>query len=314
MPGSEPKSQHFVQKAYLDSFSIPRPGKRSDKSFLWVYSPKKEVRSQTTKECATENYFYCFDKDGTRSFDVEHTLAGFEDHSLPLLLRAQLGLLPESTQDRLTLAGYIGLAAARTPRAKSIFNRVAIEAQVNALRELTNVPGKLEALLREREIETGEKIDPDEERRKLKAGKMRGAIEERNWSLSCMFEQTLRLQSRFMEMDWTLIRAERAFFLTSDVPVLLSNPLQSDDVQKPAGSPDFVFPISRDICLTGGGDFGGENLVTTDAAQVRKINLAVIKSADRFVFSPFTSPYVQQKLDQSFEAREASKVSDVIQL
>jgi hypothetical protein len=64
----------------------------------------------------------------------------------------------------------------------------------------------------------------------------------------------------------------------------------------------------------GGTGFGREDLVDTDAAQVRKINLALIKRADRFVFSPFRAPYVQQKLDQSFEIREVSKVSDVIHL
>lgn len=122
------------------------------------------------------------------------------------------------------------------------------------------------------------------------------------------------MQSRLVKMDWTLIRAKGAFFLTSDFPVLLSNPLQSGHVHKGAASPDFVFPISRDTCLAGGTGFGSEDLVVTDAAQVRKINLALIKRADRFVFSPFRAPYVQQKLDQSFEIREASKVSDVIQL
>lgn len=207
------------------------------------------------------------------------------------------------------------MAASRTPTAKSIFNQIAIDAQVNALREIANVPGKLEAILGARQMESGEKLDPDEERRKLKAGKMRALITERDWSLRCMFEETLRMQSRLVKMDWTLIRAKGAFFLTSDFPVLLSNSLQSSHVHKGTGSsPDFLFPISRHICLAGGTGFGREDLVVTDAAQVRKINLALIKRADRFVFSPFRAPYVQQKLDQSFEIREVSKVNDVIQL
>lgn len=214
----------------------------------------------------------------------------------------------------MTLAGYVALAATRTPTAKSIFNQVAINAQVNALREIANVPGKLEAVLGERQMKSDEKLDPDEERRKLRAGKMRVVITERDWSLRCMFETTLQMQSRFVKMDWTLIRAKGAFFLTSDFPVLLSDPLQSGHVHKGAKSPDFLFPVSRDTCLAGGTGFGREELVITDAAQVRKINLALIKRADRFVFSPFRAPYVQQKLDQSFEVREASKVSDVIQL
>ncbi len=314
MPATEPKSHHFVQRAYLDSFSDPQPAKGRTGPFLWVYSRKTEVRYQTTKKCATQNYFYCFEKQGARSFEVEHEIADLENHSLPLLVRAQQGALPTSAQDRLTLAGYVALAATRTPTAKSIFNQVAIDAQVNALREIANVPGKLEAVLREREMKSGEKLDPDEERRKLKAGKMRAVITERDWSLRCMFETTLQMQSRFVKMDWTLIRAKAAFFLTSDFPVLLWNPLQTGHVHKDANSPDFLFPISRDTCLAGGTGFGSEDLVFTDAAQVRKINLALIKRADCFVFSPFRAPYVQQKLDQSFEVREASKTSDVIQL
>jgi hypothetical protein len=310
VPSSEPKSHHFVQRAYLDAFCDPQPGNK--KPFLWVYSPKREVRFQNTKECATENYFYCFEKDGARSFEVEHAIADLENHSLPLLVRPQQGLLPATPQDRLTLAGYVALAVMRTPAARSIFNQAVIDVQVKRLRELANVPGELETVLREHEIKSGEKLDPDEQRRKLKAGKMRAVIPDPDWSLRCMLEQTLQLQSHFVKMDWTLVRAERAFFLTSDFPLLLSDPSLAH-IPDGANSPDFLFPLSRDTCLAGGG-FGREEFVFSDAAEVRKINLALIERAQRFVFSPFRAPYVQQKLDQSFEARETSKVSDVIQL
>lgn len=312
MPPSEPKSHHFVQRAYLEGFCDPHPGNK--KPFVWVYSPKREVRFQNTKECATENYFYCFQKDGTRSFKVEHAIADLESHSLPLLIRAQKGLLPETPQDRLTLAGYVALALMRTPAARSIFNQAVIDVRVNRLRELANVPGEMEKVLREHKIEfeSGEKLDPDEQRQRLKAGKMRAVISDPDWSLRCMFEQTLELQSRLVKMDWTLVRAQRALFLTSDFPLILSDPTLAH-LPDSANCPDFLFPISRDTCLAGGG-FGREEFVFNDAAQVRKINLALIDRAQRFVFSPFRAPYVRQKLDQSFEAREASKVSDVIEL
>ena len=175
--------------AYLNSFSDPQPQRRSAKPFLWVYSAKNEARYQTTKECATENYFYCFDKDGTRSFEVEHAIAELENLSLPLLLRAQQGTLPASAQDRLTLAGYVALAASRTPTAKSIFNQIAIDAQVNALREIANVPGKLEAILGARQMESGERLIPDEEL-EAQGRENASAYNRGDWFLRCMFEET----------------------------------------------------------------------------------------------------------------------------
>lgn len=311
MPGSEPKAHHYVQRAYLEAFCDPKfPGKSS----IWVYTPNKEIRHQTPSQCAKENYFYCFDKDGARSFEVEQHLAWLEDQSLPVLKEAQLGRLPRTIKDRFTLAGYTALSAMRTPAARAIFDQAIIDDQVERLRDLVNTPGKLEEAVKKREIKTGEKLDPAEERRKLKGGQMRATQTSRNWSLRMMFEQLEFQQKRIVRMSWTLLRARGAYFLTSDSPVLLMRPVEETDVVPDgAFSPDFFFPISREMALAGGNSMPGSH-GDLDASQVRLFNLKLINRASRSVFSPFQAPYVQQKLNQCFEHRESTKKSDVIQL
>jgi len=50
------------------------------------------------------------------------------------------------------------------------------------------------------EKETGERWDPEESKRKLKAGRVRAMQTSRAWSLRQMAEMMLFFQERFMQM------------------------------------------------------------------------------------------------------------------
>jgi hypothetical protein len=157
MPGDEPKAHHYVQCAYLEGFCDPT---LTGPPRLRIYSPNQPVRTQIPKECAVENYFYCFDEDGKCNFIVEKTLAEMESASASVLDTARQGRLPATATDRLTLAGYIALSIVRTPTAKKIIDQAYIDRHVDWLRALVNTPGQLEAYHDEEERRTGIKRDP----------------------------------------------------------------------------------------------------------------------------------------------------------
>ena len=313
MPGDEPKAHHYVQCAYLDGFCDPELNDGAGRPRLRIYSPNRPMRKQIPGECAVENYFYCFDQDGKRSFEVEKTLADMESDSAPVLNAARQGRLPNNLTDRLTLAGYIALSIIRTPTFKKIVDQAYVDADVEKLRQLIDTPGRLEAYLEKEAKQTGIKRDADESRRKMKGGRIRVRQTSHAGSLLMMFQQLPVFQERIVNTHWTLLRSD-AMFLTCDQPVTLHSPDRKLTHLKPGQlDPDFLFPISRKFCLAGS-SFQMDPYAELDEEGTKAFNIALIKRADRFVYSPFPAPYIQEELDKAHRKKIATMKSDVIQL
>jgi len=313
MPSEEPKAHHYVQCAYLEAFCDPELSDKAGRPRLRVYSPTRPMRTQIPRECAVENYFYCFGQDGERNFVVEKTLAEMENASAPVLNAARRGRLPNNMTDRLTLAGYIALSIVRTPTAKRIVDQAYIDAHVEKLRQLIDTPGRLEAYLEKEAETTGIKRDEDEERRKLKGGRMRAVQTSHGGSLLMMFQQLPVFQEKIVRMHWILLRSD-SMFLTCDQPVVLPSPDRKLAHLQPGQiDPNFLFPVSRKFCLAGSsfqiGPYG-----EVDEEGTKAINIALVRRADRFVYSPFPSPYIQKELDESHRAKAEKMKSDVVQL
>ena len=194
MQSGNPKAHHYVQRAYLEGFCDPELSVQAGRPRLRVYSPNRPMRTQSPRECAVENYFYCFGQNGERNFEVEKVLAEMEAASEQVLNAARSGRLPRNPTDRLTLAGYIALSIVRTPTAKRIVDKAYIDTYVERFRELIDTPGQLEAYLEEEAEMTGIQRDADEERSKLKGGKMRAIQTSHGGSLLMMFQQQVGSQ------------------------------------------------------------------------------------------------------------------------
>lgn len=313
MPSVEPKAHHYVQCAYLEGFCDPELKDGTGSSRVRVYSPNRSMRTQIPRECAVQNYFYCFDQDGKRNFVVEKTLADMESDSVPVLNAARQGRLPNNLTDRLTLASYIALSIVRTPTAKRIVDQAYIDVNIERFRQLIDTPGQLEAYLEKEAKKTGIKRDADESRRKLKGGQIRAIQTSHGGSLLMMFQQLPVLQEKIMNTHWTLLRSD-AMFLTCDQPVTLHSPHRKLAHLRPGQiDPDFLFPISRKFSLAGSSthqDPYGE----LDKEGTKVFNIALIKRADRFVYSPFDAPYIQEELDKSHRKQMATMKSDVFKL
>jgi hypothetical protein len=244
---------------------------------------------------------------------VEKTLADMESDSAPVLNAARLGRLPNNLTDRLTLAGYIALSIVRTPTCKRIANQAYIDANIEKFRQLIDTPGRLEAYLEKEAEKTGIKRSADESRRKMKGGQIRAIQTSHGGSLLMMFQQLPVFQKQIMNMHWTLLRSD-AMFLTCDQPVTLHSPHgKLTHLQPGQIDPDFIFPISRKFCLVGS-SIQVDPYAELDEEGTKVFNIALIKRADRFVYSPFAAPYIQEELDQAHRKKMATMKSDVIQL
>jgi hypothetical protein len=313
VPSDKPKAQHFVQLAYLEAFCDPAPNEKTGAPFLWVHAANQSVRRQIPKECAVENYFYCHeDKSGERSFLVETHLADLESDSGGVLKAAQCGVLPTTLRDRNTLTGYAAMSLVRTPTAKRHFDQAAIDHSVQQIRDLVNDPVRHAAACEALEKETGKRWDPEESKRKLKAGKVRAVQTNRAWSLGQMLEMMLIFQEQFMQMHLLLLHANDAFFLTSDCPVRVHAPATAPVLKHGFQSFEMLFPLSREYCLAGVYSPSLSRL-ELESEQVHKLNRALVRQADRFVYSPFDAEYIQVELQKSKRKKLTTQRDDVIQ-
>ena len=312
MPGDKPKAQHYVQRAYLEAFCDPIPHEKTDSPVLWVHSANQPPRRQIPKECAVENYFYCHqDETGGRSFIGEKFLADLESASADVVKAAQAGVLPTTLRDRFTLTGYVAMSLVRIPTGKKNIDQATIDHNLQEIRDLVSDPVRHAEYRAEMERRTGERMDPEESRRALSRGKVRAVQTSRGWSLRMMAETMMSFQQRFMNMRLLLVRANDAFFVTSDCPVAVHDPSTA-----PLLSPGFLsfemrFPLSREYCLAGTYSSGPTELQLA-SDQVEKFNRFLIRQAYRFVYASFDADYIQRELADTQASRVANRRDEAI--
>jgi hypothetical protein len=309
---SEPKQHHYVQRAYLDGFIDPEYEKRGE-SYLWAYMPKKSPFRQKPERIAKRNYYYCFERDNERRFDIEHALQKFEDVSLAVLKKLRSAQFNVNSEERLTFAGYMALSYTRVPTFERIIDRfTAIHEALEVERFAANIEN-LKFMAKEESELTGQKVTPEEIRGRFTGGNVIVTQSSREWSLSQMIRVTMMIQQIVVNMRWIFLVAPDGDvgFLTSDNPVSL---FDAPHVDVPGtgflSSPDtyLTFPVSRAICLLLNHRAGVPQAVTrVGSARVREINKGTILRADTQLYAPFQSEKVQRLLDSVVSARPAPK-------
>jgi hypothetical protein len=308
----EPKHHHYVQRAYLEGF-IDFDYERRRESYLWTYMPKKSPFRQKPERIAKRNYYYCFERDNKRRFDVEHVLQQLEDVSLPVLKKLRSSQLDINPEERLTFAGYMALSYTRVPTFERTINRVtAIHEALEVEKFAANVENLKLMAKEEREL-TGQEVTADEIRGRFTGGNVVVTQKSREWSLSQMVRVTIMIQQILFNMRWIFLVAPDGDqgFLTSDNPVSL---FDAPHVDVPgtgflsSSEAYLTFPVSRDICLLLRHRAGVSQAVTRVASsRVREVNKGTILRADTQLYAPFQSRKVQQLLDSVVNARPAPK-------
>jgi Protein of unknown function (DUF4238) len=300
MPGSEPKAQHFVHRAYLDGFlDLDQTSRGYNR--LWLYVPGKAPFPQRPDRVAKRNYFYCYTKEETRDFGVERGLSVLEDAALPALRAYREHNFDISADNRLTFAGYLALSLARVPSFHRLVDREAAFVSAKRLEQLAGDRRALALLVAEIAEETGDRVDVDEYHRRLTGGDVIVTQGDRGWTLGQMFSATAALQPLIYEMNWTFLVApdDAEGFVTSDNPVALVDPVRDShgimDLFK-RRSARIAFPISRNVCLYASFD-NAAVAKPVNAAGARSVNSVIIGRADSQVYAPFLSLKIQSAVD-----------------
>jgi hypothetical protein len=305
MAEQNPKSQHYVQEAYLNGFLDPQL-ERKKKCFLWVYLPGKSPFHQRPDQVAVINHYYCHQDEQTRKFDAEHNLQRLENLAMPSLRELRLRHFELSLQDKLTFAGYIALSHTRVPAFERSMNRISSLVTGKQLELTVRDDQALQSVIDKIREESGEDHTIEEFRKGITSGNVKLTQGNRGWSLSQMFQKTLFLQKVIFEMKWTFLLAPEGDegFLTSDNPVSLFDPMRGFAGTGFSSSPaaHFTFPISRDVCLLASHKRGGA-AIEVNSSQARSVNKGTIGQADSQVYAPFKSAHVQNLLNYAIKAR-----------
>ena len=73
-----------------------------------------------------------------------------------------------------------------------------------------------------------------------------------------------------------------------------------------------LFPLSREYCLAGAFS-SGQTRLELESDQVHNLNRALVRQADRFVYSPFDAAYILGELQEAHRMKNAIRRDDVIQ-
>jgi Protein of unknown function (DUF4238) len=297
-----PKSQHYVHRAYLEGFCDPQL-EREGKSAVWMYMPNKSPFPQRPERVARRNYYYCYQDEERRNFRTEHDLQKMEDLALPALRRIREGDFSLNSDDRLTFAGYIALAHTRVPTFQKYIDRLSCLVSAKQLELIANSPRASALTAAKISEQTGEHIDPDDLVKQLTGGTVEITQENRGWSLGQMFNTMLWLQEWIFRMSWTflLCPSDDQGFLTSDNPVSLFDPVgerrgEIGFASSPAAH--FTFPLSSSICFVGY-NVQSPSVHNMRSFEVRQINRGTISRAESQLYAPFKSAKVQTLLDKT---------------
>jgi hypothetical protein len=308
MPADEPKSHHYVHRAYLEGFQDPDL-ERQGRSVVWAYMPNKSPFPQKPERVARRNYYYCYELEDQRLFHAERDLQRMEDLALPILHRLREKRFSLTPDERLTFAGYVALSHARVPTFQRATDRLACLVSAKQMEVVANDPRARSWAIAKIFEQTGERLDPDEFHKTLTAGSVEITQENRGWSMKKMFDTMLWLQELIFEMGWTFLISSDGDpgFLTSDNPVSLFDPVGGlyggvGFASSPAAY--FTLPLCRSVCLLAQHvRFPLTSAITS--AEVRRVNKGTIVRADSQLYAPYKSSAIQRILDETVVGRKA---------
>ncbi len=276
---SEPKKQHYVQRAYLHRWSDA-----SGDIYICDLS-NGNIHKGPAKSAAWEKYYYCLEDPAHPEyrFEIEEFLGkDIEYPAGPLIdkLDAETELSPE---EKSHLALYIAFQKTRVPFFEKFSNELAEKFDKEGLLKLLNNEPLFERFMAENteKYKKFAKVPSREEVIK--------AIEEnrvqmkypRGHSLKNMLQLSLPLSDLYAQRQWILLEAKTLSFITSD------NPAVTISLARKEGGTlgETTFPLSPKHCVLIDQESQGKFAVTEeDLDGIREINRRTLLHATRYLF------------------------------
>jgi hypothetical protein len=315
--------QHFVTAAYLAGFT-PDGGRKSQ---LYVYerNTEKMFRAIPDEAAKRRNYYSLPLPDGRFDDSVDIMLTALEGQAMPGLQKLVARDYKLSTFERALLAVLIAFQEFRTPWTRNLFRQMQENLTTSTMHMAAKQPEYFEQIFKELKAkgEIDSSVTPDQIRDALREKRIIAKAHPQA-DLNLIPSMGQQIGNIYTQMQWTVIRAVKSAFVTSDAPVVRHDPgfkggLHGGGLM--SSTAQVWFPLSKQACLVITHDAAGEQKFfellaagrRDEAEAVRSqlppilereigqplvdgINYRTIINAERFVFSPFESAEISEML------------------
>ena len=289
-PETTARRHHFVPAFSLARFAEPA-GERKGRLFqLDVASGKPQRTSPDDAAFEIDLYTYGFGEE--RVNRMEAFLSIVEIHSARALARLRddpAGLTP---QDRATISYFLVLQESRTPAGLARSQRLqrASMEMINAVDLATAAGFRAEYQRRIGDDKTDDEIEAV--RLTMKAQLEEGRVDyqhPKGMSIKLILGGAHEIAELVYGLDWVLLQAEDAEFVTSDRPISMADPSPRHSWTGNGwiSSPNAInfYPLSpHQGLLIHQGDECGWSVATSGPKQVRRLNLQTYGWAERRIF------------------------------
>lgn len=302
LPPSCAQRHHFVSAFALARFATPVGSRKG-----WMF--QLDVRSGTPKRTRPEDaafvkdlYTYKDDQ-GELSRTVESFFSIVEKHAAPPLDRLRSDPSSISPEDRFTIAFFLAFQESRTPAGLIRSERMRRATfELKASMDLSSLEAFREAF----KCDLTESMSLDElesMRKRMQKQLLDGEVgfeSPRTGALVQILEGATEIAELIYSLDWIVLTAEEAEFITSDRPISMvdhapPHPWSGNAWSSSADALSF-YPLSPTrglFMMPGDHDL---SIATSEPSQVRRLNLMTYGWAERFVYG--TSQEVVSRVRQ----------------
>jgi hypothetical protein len=266
---------------------------------VWVYQKSKKPQERGTTVQGFENGYFAFIRpDGKADESLEPRLAELEARCGDTLVLAKSILFDlASLSRRNTLALYVSMLFCRATQRRKYSAKIWMGIQKQFV-DLIDDDAYIASVCRHYGKKLKTKVSPKRIRERLRrlSVVMQSPLGIRNKFVTDLITSAEIIKTKLLQKPWQIWRApEGVEFVTSDNPLVTFIPLGNGELNPGHGlnKKDVIvaFPLAPCACLAMGA-IGPESITLTED-RVGKINEAVIRLCDRYVYSKTFSEEIE---------------------
>lgn len=290
------RKHHYIPQFYLKKFTDPR-FRLPEEPYIWFFEKgMTESKRKSPPNIAFEVGFYDFhvDKDLITQ-EVENNLAELEYAASLILKKVEKGSLP-TIQEKQIFSEFIWTMQMRNTFQRTNQNKVIEDIHRLALKIAAEHPEYIKRSL----VSSGESPEDitDERIEKIISLIISDNYDVKipqEYSIMNMIENAQQMSMIISKMSWTLLKSdEQILFVTSDNPVVLSDPTNESRLYGPgflSKKVEMTFPLTPKLCLLASWKEGEDTFHKIDSLIVAEINNRTIRYSHKYIFSSMKLKY-----------------------
>jgi len=286
------KKQHNNPAMYLKRF-VDLSNQSHEGPFtpyVWIYDRKEKTWDRTAPKKALRklNFYTLYLPNGNKSTVIEESLGKIESAASRILDDIE-DYNPVTPEKRVLFAEFIAAMNLRTPFRRDNINQMLRWADRYAMGLLVEHPDELKAAIKDCSKSQTSDHDIAELREIIKSEPFDVVIPN-TYGLLSMIENLPIITKIISGMKWNyLVAPLNNFFISSDNPVVLFDPLHTSDFYGLGfltKSIELTFPLSSHICMLCEHNSSHENeFIHINSEQVIKINERTVSCSYQYLIS-----------------------------